>query len=57
VNHRKTQGWSRVSLGKLGSWYLLLVISYPMVALINRPQPFKGEPREFVTRPAADASR
>jgi uncharacterized membrane protein YoaT (DUF817 family) len=37
------QGWSPVSLGKLGSWYLLLVISYAMVAILNRPQPFKGE--------------
>jgi hypothetical protein len=30
-------------LGKLGSWHLLLVISYERVALIDRPQPFKGE--------------
>jgi uncharacterized membrane protein YoaT (DUF817 family) len=34
----QAHGWSLVSLGKLGSWYLLLVISYAMVALINRPQ-------------------
>ncbi|HXW27176.1 MAG TPA: DUF817 domain-containing protein [Xanthobacteraceae bacterium] len=38
----QAQGWSLVSLGKLGSWYLLLVISYAMVALINRPQRFEG---------------
>jgi uncharacterized membrane protein YoaT (DUF817 family) len=26
-----------VSLGKLGSWFLLLIISYGMVAAVNRP--------------------
>jgi uncharacterized membrane protein YoaT (DUF817 family) len=29
--------WSMVSLGKLGSWFLLLIISYGMVAGIDRP--------------------
>jgi len=36
-------GWSWVSLGKLGSWYLLLIISYAMVAMINRPQEMDAE--------------
>jgi uncharacterized membrane protein YoaT (DUF817 family) len=40
----QAQGWSLVSFGKLGSWYLLLVISYAMVALINRPQRFEAAP-------------
>jgi uncharacterized membrane protein YoaT (DUF817 family) len=53
----QAQGWSLVSLGKLGSWYLLLVISYAMVALINRPQPFKGAPCEIIPGPASDGSR
>ncbi len=30
-------GWSAVSLGKLGSWFLLLIISYALVAAVNRP--------------------
>jgi uncharacterized membrane protein YoaT (DUF817 family) len=30
--------WSAVSLGKLGSWFLLLIISYTLVSLINRPR-------------------
>jgi uncharacterized membrane protein YoaT (DUF817 family) len=30
-------GWTMVSLGKLSSWCLLLIISYCMVAAINRP--------------------
>jgi uncharacterized membrane protein YoaT (DUF817 family) len=31
-------GWSAVSLGKLGSWFLLLIISYGLVAAVNRPE-------------------
>ncbi len=31
-------GWAMVSLGKLGSWFLLLIISYTLVSLINTPQ-------------------
>ena len=31
------RGWSLVSLGKLGSWFLLLIISYALVAAVNRP--------------------
>src|SRR5262249_57806040 len=30
-------GWSAVSLGKLGSWFLLLINSYALVAAGNRP--------------------
>jgi uncharacterized membrane protein YoaT (DUF817 family) len=30
-------GWSMVSFAKLGSWFLLLIVSYTMVALINKP--------------------
>ncbi len=33
----QASGWSAVSLGKLGSWFLLLIISYALVAAINRP--------------------
>jgi uncharacterized membrane protein YoaT (DUF817 family) len=31
-------GWAAVSPGKLGSWFLLLLISYALVAIVNRPQ-------------------
>ncbi len=40
-------GWSAVSFGKLGSWFLLLIISYALVAAINRP----------VAMPVADGPR
>jgi uncharacterized membrane protein YoaT (DUF817 family) len=29
--------WSLVSAGKFGSWFLLLIISYTLVALIKKP--------------------
>jgi uncharacterized membrane protein YoaT (DUF817 family) len=32
-------GWSAVSIGKLGSWFLLLMISYALVAAVNKPEP------------------
>jgi uncharacterized membrane protein YoaT (DUF817 family) len=31
-------GWSMVAIDKLGSWFLLLIISYTLVSLINRPR-------------------
>jgi uncharacterized membrane protein YoaT (DUF817 family) len=30
-----------VSLGKLSSWFLLLIISYVMMAAVNRPAPYR----------------
>ena len=35
-------GWAMVPLGKLGSWFLLMTISYTMVAWVNKPQPYRG---------------
>jgi uncharacterized membrane protein YoaT (DUF817 family) len=34
-------GWSAVSVAKLGSWFLLLIISYTLVAAVNRPEPMQ----------------
>jgi uncharacterized membrane protein YoaT (DUF817 family) len=31
-------GWTLVSTAKLGAWFLLMIISYVLVALVNRPQ-------------------
>jgi uncharacterized membrane protein YoaT (DUF817 family) len=36
--HQRT-GWTLVPIGKLGAWLLLMIISYTLVALINRPEP------------------
>ena len=44
-------GWTMVSIAKLGSWYLLMIISFVLVTLVHRPQPLAeiGEP---ATQPA-----
>ena len=38
------EGWSPVSIQKLGSWYLLMIISFVLVTLIHRPQPLDAAP-------------
>jgi uncharacterized membrane protein YoaT (DUF817 family) len=35
----QAHGWSAVKLAKLGSWFLLLIVSYALVAAVNRPRP------------------
>ncbi|WP_376712076.1 DUF817 family protein [Bradyrhizobium hereditatis] len=37
------QGWSMVSVDKLGSWFLLLIISYTLVSLVNAPRERREE--------------
>jgi uncharacterized membrane protein YoaT (DUF817 family) len=46
-------GWSMVSFDKLGSWFLLLIISYTLVSLINAPRAMTAEWRKADPRPAA----
>ena len=36
-------GWHLVSLQKLGSWYLLMIISWVLVTLVHRPQAHKPD--------------
>ena len=35
----QAHGWTLVRFGKLGSWFLLLIVSYALVAGVNRPRP------------------
>lgn len=35
-------GWSMVPIDKLGSWFLLLIISYALVSLVNAPLKWRG---------------
>lgn len=37
----QAKGWSMVSLGKLGSWYLLMLISVVLVTLVHPPRPYQ----------------
>jgi hypothetical protein len=34
----QAEDWSPVSLTKLGSWYLLMIISFVLVTLVHRPK-------------------
>jgi uncharacterized membrane protein YoaT (DUF817 family) len=45
-------GWSLVALWKLGSWFLLMIISYVMVAWINRPRAFITQPEQNSPEPS-----
>lgn len=49
-------GWSPVSIQKLGSWYLLMIISFVLVTLVHRPQPLDAAPakRSKAVEPADD---
>lgn len=38
--------WTPVSIGKLGSWYLLMIISFVLVTLVRRPQPLEVDESE-----------
>jgi uncharacterized membrane protein YoaT (DUF817 family) len=44
--------WSLVGFGKLGAWLLLMIISYLLVAVVNRPQQM---PAAAASRPAGHA--
>jgi uncharacterized membrane protein YoaT (DUF817 family) len=39
-------GWRPVSLQKLGSWYLLLMISFVLVTIVNRPKGLDAEQQQ-----------
>ena len=34
----QTEGWKLVSFEKIGSWYLLMIISFVLVTIVQRPQ-------------------
>ena len=41
----QTNGWQTVSLGKLSSWYLLMILSFVMVTVVQGIKPFKNATR------------
>jgi uncharacterized membrane protein YoaT (DUF817 family) len=36
-------GWTPVPIGKLGAWYLLMIISFVLVTLVHRPRPLDSQ--------------
>lgn len=49
-------GWQLVSLAKLGSWFLLMIISYVMVSAVSRPAPYVAPRAQPETGIAPQAS-
>jgi uncharacterized membrane protein YoaT (DUF817 family) len=43
-----------VSYSKLGSWFLLMIISYTLVSLVNAPRPDAGKTEAAPGRDEAD---
>jgi uncharacterized membrane protein YoaT (DUF817 family) len=51
-------GWVLVSSNKLGAWFLLMIISYALVAMLNRPRPPEGARQEgAAAAPSATAAQ
>jgi len=48
-------GWAMVSPAKFGSWFLLLIISYTLVSLINKPRVLSEPRRTAPVTPALEA--
>ncbi|WP_245448392.1 DUF817 domain-containing protein [Bradyrhizobium nitroreducens] len=48
-------GWAMVSPAKSGSWFLLLIISYTLVSLINKPRVRSGPSKTAPAMPALAA--
>jgi uncharacterized membrane protein YoaT (DUF817 family) len=45
-------GWALVPIGKLGAWYLLILLSFVLVTIVHPPRaPGEGEPTNPLTNP------
>jgi uncharacterized membrane protein YoaT (DUF817 family) len=51
---QQQHGWSTVSPAKLGSWFLLLIISYTLVSLVNAPRVTAARGRVLVPAPKTE---
>lgn len=47
----QTKGWSMVPFTKLGAWFLLMIISYVMIAALNKPQPYMSGTTKLAAEP------
>lgn len=48
-------GWSMVSIAKLGSWYLLMMLSFVLVTLVHRPRAADAPGRAVAVEPLGQA--
>ncbi|MGV8913721.1 MAG: DUF817 domain-containing protein [Rhodoglobus sp.] len=44
VYPNQSEGWELVSIAKLGSWLLLMIVSVVLVTWVEKPRPPEGEP-------------
>lgn len=51
----QSHGWAPVSIGKLGAWYLLMIISFVLVTLVHRPRKPAEAPLAMRLEPEAEA--
>ena len=54
VYPNQKDGWSLVPMAKLGSWYLLMMLSFVLVTLVHRPE--RAPAGRACTRPAPSSS-
>jgi len=47
-------GWSLVPMTKLGSWYLLMMLSFVLVTLVHRPERVSGGRSRSAVRPSEE---
>ena len=52
----QADGWSMVSFEKLGSWYLLMIISVVLVTVVHPPRAPDVAPDGAIDSEAADAN-
>lgn len=53
----QVDGWQPVSIAKIGSWFLLMIISVVLVTLVHPPRPpERAEPRSPTRRPPSTRS-
>lgn len=45
-------GWRLVSIGKMGAWYLLMLLSFVLVTLVHKPERFRDDAAASRLRPA-----
>jgi hypothetical protein len=53
----QTSGWTMVRFAKLGAWFLLLIISYTLVAVVNGPRSLEPAVRRPSSRSPNQISR
>ena len=40
----QADGWVMVPVSKMGSWFLLMILSFVLVSLLHRPRSMEGPP-------------